>query len=524
MWLKKQKLGRVGLIAAAACVVMMLTVVLRAGYSAYGPHTPITSISIENPTASEVWLAGSDHTVTCTTGSDMDCNLGTGEPVSDSVTHYWSGTGTFKDNDNVGTSVTYLCTNTAVSNSITAHCNDDYAPESNAALSDEGETTDTETVTVVIPWVEELNFSGTNNYAMMDDADPPVEITVAEYDKSLGRNEPACQKMDSTVTLSGVKFRASSDLTESSSVAVNVTGTVDFDDANDSWQTWDSSGITMTSKDIAAGHTETSVGIYDNDFSLTWKFKDPSGTNTYITCAATNATTHKVYVVLGQPQAAQAVPWQKLLDEACYAGSLATSASVATCYMWAQLYMAAGGSYDTENGASAYANDPKGTTGDFKLKSWLNALPEVGTVNCYDMAKALVVYANAVGCDTDYTYVSPFGYLNCIEPIGKDWTNNPFYDNALYDDNPIVDGDWDVGDGRSRFSNHAFARLSDDIYDASGGTVDVDGTPDAAPHTSTRYLDGDDTWTDDYRDRVIDDDPASSPGPLTPHGFDAVNE
>jgi len=85
-----------------------------------------------------------------------------------------------------------------------------------------------------------------------------------------------------------------------------------------------------------------------------------------------------------------------------------------------------------------------------------------------------------------------------------------------------VDGSWDDEDGRSLFGNHAVARLGEDIYDASVGRVDADDTPDAAPHF-TEYLDGDDTWTDDYRGRVIDNEPASSPGTPGNHAFIAAN-
>jgi len=144
---------------------------------------------------------------------------------------------------------------------------------------------------------------------------------------------------------------------------------------------------------------------------------------------------------------------------------------------------------------------------------------DCGIVNCYDMGKAVVIFANALGCGASYTYVGPFGYLNCIKPIGRGWTNNPFYDaGGWVDPNPIVNGDWDSSAGRSLFGNHGFARLGNDIYDASGGQVDVDGDPDGAPHTA-RDLDGDDTWTNDYDDRVIDDNPSSSPGSPTNYSF-----
>jgi len=65
--------------------------------------------------------------------------------------------------------------------------------------------------------------------------------------------------------------------------------------------------------------------------------------------------------------------------------------------------------------------------------------------------------------------------------------------------------------GRSWFANHAFAMLVNDIFDPSLCKVDVDSYPDECWCTD-RELDGDDTWTNDYRDRVIDDVPSPPEG------------
>jgi hypothetical protein len=86
--------------------------------------------------------------------------------------------------------------------------------------------------------------------------------------------------------------------------------------------------------------------------------------------------------------------------------------------------------------------------------------------------------------------------------------------------NPVVSGDWGWGDGRTGFGNHAFARLGEWIYDSSGGCVDVDLDPDDGPiHFPYRYLDGDDTWANSYKNRVVDDNPASTPGSPDNYSF-----
>jgi hypothetical protein len=73
--------------------------------------------------------------------------------------------------------------------------------------------------------------------------------------------------------------------------------------------------------------------------------------------------------------------------------------------------------------------------------------------------------------------------------------------------------------GRSYFGQHAFSRQSGYIYDASVGTVDSDFDPDEEPFIPY-LLSGDDTWDSSYKDSVIDDNPASSPGTPLPYSFD----
>jgi hypothetical protein len=246
-----------------------------------------------------------------------------------------------------------------------------------------------------------------------------------------------------------------------------------------------------------------------------WKYKNLNGA---LTAAVDMGSTgeHIVYTVLAAPQAPQTTPWLDVLDIACDLAQNRNNASDATRDIWDDFYNNAGGSYDTVSGAPRYASSKFG--GNFDLTTWLANYDSasIGIVNCYDMAASVLIFANALGCSAQYTYVGPFGYLNCVKPIGKGWANNPFYDNLGYNSNPIVNGDWSSADGRSSFGNHAFTRVGNNIYDGSGGKVDVDGDPDGVPHT-TRNLDGNDTWQNNYRNRVIDDNPVSNPANPTDH-------
>lgn len=245
-----------------------------------------------------------------------------------------------------------------------------------------------------------------------------------------------------------------------------------------------------------------------------WDWKQKTGA----TVAEMGSTgEHRLYVVLAAPQAPQAIPWAGALEMATKVAQGETTAAGATRKIWSELYNNAGGSYDTVGGASKYTG---GTTQGFNLTLFLtnHAAANIGVVNCYDMGKSVVIFANALGAGAEYTFTGPFGYLNLVKPIGKGWANNPFYDGGA-NPNPVVSGDWSSANGRSSFGNHAFSRLGGQIFDASGGQVDTDGDPDTLPAGTPRALDGNDSWLSSYRLRVIDDVPASSPGTPTVYAF-----
>lgn len=150
---------------AAGVLIVLLTCSLALASYEYDAGTAITDVSITNPTANQFWGAGSSHTLTCTAATDTDWYRDSPEDswhnISDSVTHYWTGTGTFQDNDNVGTSVTYICTISPGSNTVTVYADDNYAPVSNDAIVDETAKSDSETVTIVTVAKIQWNNGGT---------------------------------------------------------------------------------------------------------------------------------------------------------------------------------------------------------------------------------------------------------------------------------------------------------------------------------------------------------------------------
>lgn len=94
----------------------------------YDKNPVMGDVTLNNPAASEVWLAGSDHTLTCSTVTDQDCNLETGLPETDYVTHWWTSTsGEFPGpTGNIGVSVKYVCNDVAGTETVHVRADDHY--------------------------------------------------------------------------------------------------------------------------------------------------------------------------------------------------------------------------------------------------------------------------------------------------------------------------------------------------------------------------------------------------------------
>lgn len=231
---------------------------------------------------------------------------------------------------------------------------------------------------------------------------------------------------------------------------------------------------------------------------------------------------NKIFIVLAEPQSpwettGQEKPWTDVLTKSCSWAYGETTAVGAAEKITKKLFQTVGGLYDTEWGSSFYADN--GWEGDFDLTNFLDNIPNIGVVNCYDMGKSLVIFSNVVGCGLSYRRSDPFGYLNCIHAIGRGWTNNPFCQNTIYnyDPNPIVPEDWDDSNGRSKFGNHAFGSISDNIFDACL-TVDTDDNPDYEPHLIESWMINE-PWNN-FKTKVVDNNPSTSSGYPSTWTFD----
>jgi hypothetical protein len=335
---------------------------------------------------------------------------------------------------------------------------------------------------------------------------------------------PACYTKGKPMRVKA-KFWASDSLTYATPVIVGISSSWGFADYNlTSFSCWPSDSTFHNSSNNLnnwVGHA---------NISLTWQYKVPGGASpdTWITMVDDSnnpiITTHKIYKLLGAPTAPMATPWRDVLEIACNAanGASVTTESDVMYKIWYEFYYSSGGVYDTNDGSPSYAYNPPDY--NFNLTNFISNYGSIGSVNCYDMGQSLVIFANALGCNSVYTYIDPFGYLNCIHPIGCGWTNNPFYSNPDNDPNAIVDGDSaDDGisgnhAGRSFFGNHGVARIGNYIFDASVGQVDVNAPIDRPPCTAYS-LDGDDTWTSNYRTKVIDNNPSTTGQVLSTPSF-----
>lgn len=303
------------------CAVFLLLTCPLGMAVEYDAGTAITDVSIRNLVADQVWLAGSPHTLTCTTSTDTDrCRADAQsqwQDIVDSVTHYWTGTGTFQGNHYIGTSVTYICSNTAVNNNVTVHANDDYAPDNNTFIVDDrdGENemikSDTKTVSVIIPVVDQITYGGGNAI---------TDVTAPEYDRATSKNEPASYVMESTAPTAALTFWAATSLTEASDVHVRA-----YISGGDllGWDGGDGSfGTTWPSAQFSTTNEVLRFKVGKVTYTAKWQYSCPTGSNTWIDATS---QTHEVYVTLA---ASVVAPTKQIIDYACtWADSTTTDAA-----------------------------------------------------------------------------------------------------------------------------------------------------------------------------------------------------
>ena len=245
----------------------------------YDPYTAITSVSITSPSEGTIWCAGAQHTVGCSTANDTDCNKDTGQLEDDSVTHYWTCTGgSFANNDNIGTSVDYVCPATGGTKTLTVYADDNYAADNNAALADETATSASVNV-IVFDSVEiaaldmfSINKTGISVSATVTGGGSPISgVTVgfSSSDLTFPSGSTAVTNGSGVATVTASTGGSPSSSQDSSSVT--ATTQCDYPDVTDSeaFTVVEVSTVSPTSAHIVVGgYTDNSLYAVDVTFTV----------------------------------------------------------------------------------------------------------------------------------------------------------------------------------------------------------------------------------------------------------------
>lgn len=261
------------------------------------------------------------------------------------------------------------------------------------------------------------------------------------------------------------------------------------------------------------------VGIYT--FHWRWKiYAIPINQPNLCSALSDITTEHSYYILSALPKQPMGIPWTGVLEKACsWASGQIESNGIAEKVVEG-LYNETGFKYNVASGGPRYT----GAYGSsFNLT---NMLSEIGgsniIVNCFDMGKAVTIFANALGCNSSYNYCYHFGYVNCIKPIGRDWTNNPIYEYGYtYSSKLIVgedDSEYTTPYGRTYFTQHAFCILGGKIYDACL-KVNTSDNPDAPPFIESWVNNLD--WSE-YKNAIIDYSPSPPYGTSEPSPYSFI--
>lgn len=151
---------------------------------------------------------------------------------------------------------------------------------------------------------------------------------------------------------------------------------------------------------------------------------------------------NKIFIVLDEPpcpwaRTGQLEPWSDVLNYSCCWAAGENTSKDAAEKITRSLYSEIGGKYQSDPQYTSISSET------FNLEYFLNNIPYIKGVNCWDMGESLVTFSNSVGCELLYRYSDPFGKLNPVIPIGPPCLNPPVF-----------------------FDNHAFGSIRDKIFDA----------------------------------------------------------
>jgi hypothetical protein len=189
------------------------------------------------------------------------------------------------------------------------------------------------------------------------------------------------------------------------------------------------------------------------------------------------STLAEIYFILGRPSPPyrDGGVWVEVLrflfGRVGVGGSSSRTAVIAT--IAAYCHGRHGLRYDTSGGKSFYGVGHIG--GGFNLLRYL--LRKRSACNCYDQAAAVQALAGALGVQSMWLFLQPFGFIRPTDLVGVGLCNNPFFDKN--GSAKMVDRH---SEDRTAFGNHAFAVT----YGAK--IVDACAKPHLATESVPEYL------------------------------------
>ena len=265
-------------------------------------------------------------------------------------------------------------------------------------------------------------------------------VRVPEWKKGRENQYPAAYKINRCITVEATFSKTSTELT-----SVEI------------WaETSTRDGLGNLKKETVFFENGTAKPVYFKMYGTTpkkvtkfkqeweWYYRSTNGTNS--PKVKIGISKNLVYIIVSDPQSPwenddETVPWADVLDYSCKWAEGATTQICAATKITRSLYDELGGSYQR---FPRYTHNKHAS---FNLSGFLRSIPSyygIEEVNCFDMAKALIFFSNAIGCKLSYKVYKPFGdTLNCIKPIGLPRKCTEY------------------------FEMHAIARLGDKIFDAT---------------------------------------------------------
>lgn len=276
-------------------------------------------------------------------------------------------------------------------------------------------------------WPSEISFNHTtgNNIDAVTIQKNKSIITAPEYKVTLygpNKNEPfAYVKGQSNITIK-VKFNTNASNSNFRVKATLISGS----------GMCSISEFTVNGYDISVGNIFTltlpcSLPNYVNKWTFTWRWEAtilPMNGGSPYTGRPTD-TQHSFYTLLAIPKAPMTTPWTEVLDKSCvWAYGKTSEAEVANSITYnfnknCSFYYGSDASY-------RYNNQDR----TFDLTTFISCINKTKPVNCYGIAKAVVTFCNALGCNLKTREVQPNGVpnplikINCVRLIGTTIATN----------------------------------------------------------------------------------------------------